>query len=273
MKTRVVLLFFASMIGLIITTPIALLIIQAFIPMNDAISISHMILPLRLFPNTLSVEQFTYLFSQYPTYVKVLCRDFAWSLLTSVIQVYISIVNGYILAKYTNRFCTFIVVLFMLTVITPLQIFLIPTYQIAQLSGLEDRSLLLYLPIAFSPLGTVFMRQTILKLPNENIEYLRIEGGSFMQLLNNVVTPFCHTSALVLFLLTFVECWSMIEQPLILLTNKAHYPLSMLLYDMRSSKPQIIFAGSIAALSPIAVFAITAGIMWAAEGIKTASFK
>ena len=234
--------------------PVVLLFVQASIPPGEAALVAQGVSPLKLWPSPFSLDQFSTLFSAHRDFWGRFCRDLIWCVVISLIQVFISIINGYILAKYKNKLISFLTIIFTLTMLIPLQIFLIPAYRIAQGSGVINRSFILYLPLAFTPLGTILMRQINLRVPDEWIEYLRLEGGGFLQLLFYVIIPHCKLPALVLFLLSFVECWGMVEQPLILLTNKASYPLSMLLYDMRLSQPQILYAASTASLIPILVF-------------------
>ena len=256
MKLHILSTLFICLLASLFVLPLILLFIQACIPMGEAVLVAQGILPLKLLPLPFSLEQFSALFSAYEEFWKRVYHDLAWSSLAATIQVFVSIVNGYILSKYKNRYSEFISVIFTLAVIMPVQVFLIPIYRITRWAGLANCSFILYLPLAFAPLGSILMRQVNLRLPDECVEHLRLEGGDFRQLLFYVVIPFCQMPALVLFLFSFVECWGMVEYPLILLTNKADYPLSMLLYDMRVTQPQIIYAASAIALMPIIAFVI-----------------
>lgn len=240
--------------SILFIVPVILLFVQASIPTQEAALVAQGVSPLQLWPSPFSLEQFSTLFSAHEDFWERFCHDLIWCVGTSLIQVSISIVDGYILAKYKNKFISILTIVFTLTIMIPMQIFLIPTYRIAQAFGAVNRSFILYLPLAFTPLGTILMRQINLRVPDEWIEYLRLEGGKFPQLLFYVIFPHCKLPALVLFLISFVDCWGMVEQPLILLTNKAAYPLSMLLYEMRIYQPQIIYAASTVALIPILMF-------------------
>ena len=254
MKKHIISSLMMVVFSALFIVPVILLFVQAGIPAEEAALIAQGVSPLKLWPYPFSLEQFSTLFSAYKDFWERFCHDLLWCGVISLIQVFLSVVDGYILAKYKNRFISILTVLFTLTMMIPIQIFLIPAYRMAQRLGVVNRSFILYLPLAFTPLGTLLMRQISLRVPDEWIEYLRLEGGEFPQLLFYVIMPFCKLPALIAFLISFVECWGMVEQPLILLTNKEAYPLSMLLYDMRISQPQIIFAASTMTLIPIFQF-------------------
>lgn len=251
MKTRILPSLMRILLAVLFILPVLLLLVQACVPAEEAALVAQGVSPLKLWPSPFSLNQFSALLAAHEDFWERFGRDLIWCAATALLQVFLSIVDGYILAKYKNRFIAFLTILFTLTVLLPAQLFLIPTYRAAQCLGMVNRSFLLYLPLAFTPLGSLLMRQINLRAPDEWIEYLRLEGGGFPRLLFSVILPHCGLPALVLFLLSFVECWGMVEPPLILLTNKAAYPLSMLLYDMRLSQPQLLYAASILALTPI----------------------
>ena len=256
MKKHLIPSLLTIVFSVLFIVPVILLLIQASMPAEEAALVARGVSPIKLWPSSFSLEQFSILFSAYGDFWRRFCHDLIWCVAISLVQVFLSIVDGYILAKYRNRFISILTVVFTLTMMIPIQIFLIPTYRMAQGLGVVNRSFILYLPLAFTPVGTLLMRQISLRVPDEWIEYLRLEGGEFPQLLFYVLMPHCKLSASVVFLISFVECWGMVEQPLILLTNEAAYPLSMLLYDMRISQPQIIFAASTMALIPILIFIV-----------------
>lgn len=254
MKKHLIPSLLTIVFSVLFLVPVILLLIQAGMPAKEAALVAQGVSPLKLWPSPFSLEQFSILFSAYGDFWRRFCHDLIWCAAVSLVQVFLSIVDGYLLAKYKNRLVSILTIVFTLTMMIPIQIFLIPTYRMAQGLGIVNRSFILYLPLAFTPLGTLLMRQISLRVPDEWIEFLRLEGGGFPQLLFYVIMPHCRLPASVVFLISFVECWGMVEQPLILLTNKAAYPLSMLLYDMRISQPQVLYAASTVTLMPILLF-------------------
>lgn len=259
MKKYIMPFFAVLLVALLFGWPLLMLLVQSFLPSFDAGMVAQGAVAPQLWFNPFSTEQYAQLFAKNQDFWRCMGRNLLWAVAASVVQVLVSNVNGYLLAKYKGRLFAVAGVLCVFAMVMPLQMFLIPTYRIADALGVINTSLTLYLPLAFAPFGTFFMRQICVKLPNEWIEQFRMEGEKFRDLFRMVIFPFCRLPAFVLFLLSFVECWGMVEQPLILLTTKACYPLSMLLYDMRISQPQVIYAASVVSLLPIVLFLLCWG--------------
>ena len=130
---------------------------------------------------------------------------------------------------------------------------LLPIYRVAYANKMLNHPMLLYAPIAFAPFGTFFMRQWLLRWPDELTEYLRLEGGSSVKLLWYCLAPYSLPGMLALFALTFTEGWNQVEQPLMLVSDSLRQPLSALLKDLSAGNPQIVFAASVASILPIAL--------------------
>ena len=140
-----------------------------------------------------------------------------------------------------------------LMMLMPPQMTLLPIYRVAYANKLLNHQMLLYAPIAFAPFGTFFMRQWLLRWPDELTEYLRLEGGSSVKLLWYCLAPYALPGMLALFALTFTEGWNQVEQPLMLVSDSLRQPLSALLKDLSAGNPQIVFAASVASILPIAL--------------------
>lgn len=242
--------------------PIWVLTVQSLIPPFDAMLVSMYAEPLRLFTAMPVLEQFDLLLSRHGSFPGVIVRDLLSGFLSALIQTLISVVSGYLLAHYRNHFNRQVVMLFTLTLVLPMQMYLVSVYRITEWSGLAGHPIIMYLIAAFSPLGAVFMRQVFLGMSGEYVEAFRMEETRMSRLLAYIVFPFGFPAACVLFLFSFAETWSMVEQPLFLLTNKNLYPISMLLYEIRSGEPDIVYAASFSALLPAWITAIILAGGW-----------
>lgn len=231
---------------------LVLLCVQAFVPPFDALMISTGSEPLRLLPVPFSAEQWQMLFAQ-STYWQAFWNSLIWTVGACVVQVIVAFLGGYVLAKYPARWCVAIAGLYTLMMLMPPQMTLLPIYRVAYANKLLNHPMLLYAPIAFAPFGTFFMRQWLLRWPDELTEYLRLEGGSSVKLLWYCLAPYALPGMLALFALTFTEGWNQVEQPLMLVSDSLRQPLSALLKDLSAGNPQIVFAASVASILPIAL--------------------
>ena len=233
--------------------PLWLLVSQALIPSFDAMLVTLFAEPIRLVPDPPSVEQFFLLMSRHTDLAGIICRDTVCCLISALVQVIVSVICGYMLAKYRSRFAKHTVLLYTMTLVLPMQMFLIPVYRITEWVGVAGNPLFMYLMAAFSPLGAILMRQVFIKMPDEWAESFRLEDTRMFRMLLHIVFPTGLPAAGILFLFSFTEMWSMIEQPLLLITDKNQYPLSMLLFDLRTNEPDVIFAASLTALIPAGI--------------------
>lgn len=241
----------AVLLSAVVLLPIVLLCVQAFVPPFDALMISTGSEPLRLIPNPFSTEQWQMLSAQ-SDYWRAFWQSLGWTVGACAVQVIVAFLAGYVLAKYPARWCVAIAGVYTLMMLMPPQMTLLPIYRVAYANKLLNHPMLLYAPIAFAPFGTFFMRQLMLRWPDELTEYLRLEGGSSGKLLWYCLCPYCLPGMLVLFALTFTEGWNQVEQPLMLVSDAMRQPLSAVLKDLSARNPQIVFVASVASLLPIA---------------------
>lgn len=241
----------ALVLAALVLLPILLLCVQAFVPPFDAMMITTSTENLRLLPLPFSTEQWT-LLSAESAYWHSFWRSLGWTMLACAVQVAVAFLGGYVLAKYPAKWCVALAGLYTLMMLMPPQMTLLPIYRVAYANHWLNHPLLLYAPIAFAPFGTFFMRQMILRWPDELTEYLRLEGGSSIRLLTDCLCPYCLPGMIVLFLLTFTEGWNLVEQPLMLVSDALKQPLSAFLKNLSAQNPTLIFAASVVSLFPIA---------------------
>ena len=251
MKKRLFRFACGIVLSSVVLLPIWLLLIQSIIPATNANLVIMCKEPVYLFSSNPTLEQFSTLFSRHPGISNTLIRDFLWSLMSAVVQCLVSVICGFLLAKYRGVFTGSITAFFLLTMIIPLQMHLVPICRIIKQAGLDEQPVVMYLTIAFSPLGSLYMRQVFVRLQNEYIESFRLESDRIARLFSYVVFPAAFRAGCVLFLFSFTEAWSMVEQPLFLIYDSRRYPLSLLLYNMHTKESGVVFATSLLALSPI----------------------
>ena len=90
---------------------------------------------------------------------------------------------AYALAKYNFRGQNVLFLITLATIMIPLQVILLPVYQVVASLGLVNTLWGLIIPPAATPTGVFLLRQYMLTLPDELIEAARIDGaGEFADL-------------------------------------------------------------------------------------------
>lgn len=163
----------------------------------------------------------------------------------------VSTLAGYALAVY--RFCGRTLLLFLLAVLMllPVQATLTPTYLVLQKLGLLNTQWALVLPSMFWPFGTLLEMQAIQAVPRELREAATLDGAGLFQIIGRVMVPAAKGGVISVGILTFIEAWNMLEQPVAYLEDPADYPLAAFLAYGVAPDQTVIFISSILAILPV----------------------
>ena len=104
------------------------------------------------------------------------------------------------------------------TLMLPVEVRIIPTYQIATDMGLIDRYAGLSLPLVASATATLLFRQFFLTIPDELVEAAKIDGAGPLRFFVDTVIPLSRTNIAALFVILFIFGWNQYLWPL-LVTN------------------------------------------------------
>jgi sn-glycerol 3-phosphate transport system permease protein len=104
------------------------------------------------------------------------------------------------------------------TLMLPVEVRIIPTFQIATNMGLIDRYAGLSLPLIASATATLLFRQFFLTIPDELVEAAKIDGAGPWRFFIDTVIPLSRTNIAALFVILFIFGWNQYLWPL-LVTN------------------------------------------------------
>jgi sn-glycerol 3-phosphate transport system permease protein len=104
------------------------------------------------------------------------------------------------------------------TLMLPVEVRIIPTYQITANLGLIDRYAGLTLPLVASATATLLFRQFFLTIPDELVEAAKIDGAGPLRFFFDTVIPLSRTNIAALFVILFIYGWNQYLWPL-LVTN------------------------------------------------------
>jgi sn-glycerol 3-phosphate transport system permease protein len=145
------------------------------------------------------------------------------------------------------------------TLMLPVEVRIIPTYQIVTDMGLIDRYAGLSLPLIASATATLLFRQFFLTIPDELVEAAKIDGAGPLRFFVDTVIPLSATNIAALFVILFIYGWNQYLWPL-LVTNTPS--MTTIIIGMRQmigngdtqTEWQIVMATALLAiLPPVAV--------------------
>jgi len=172
----------------------------------------------------LTNESYRLLFAQAPFARYILNSVFVTS--TSVIiQLFLSSLTGFALAKYDFQGKKAIMLLMLATMMIPGQVVMAPLYELLYHMGLVDSHWGLILPGAVSVFGIFLFRQSIIQLPDELIHAARIDGCSEFRIYWDIVMPVTRPMIGAFCLISFMGAWNSFLWPQIILHNNYRFTL------------------------------------------------
>lgn len=208
-------------------------------------------LDLSLLPGTFSVQGYVQVFLRRTAYWLRFWRTLAICGAIVAGQLLVSILGGFAFAKYSfpgRRWLFYLLVVLMLM---PVQVTLVPNYIVLERLNLLDSYGALILPAVFLPFGTFLMTQIFKSVPDEVLQAGQIDGAGTLTLLFRVLLPAGRAGAVSLCLLTFIDAWNMVEQPLAFLRDSEMYPFSVFLASTSRDALAVVFPCGVLAMLPV----------------------
>lgn len=144
----------------------------------------------------------------------------------------VSAMAGFALAKYRFRGRGLLLGVVLVTMMIPMQVLLVPLFQIMASLGWIDTYQAVILPFVANAFGIFLMRQAFLGFPDELIEASRIDGLREGGILIRVVLPIARPQFAALVIYTFMSQWNAFIWPLLMLNTESHYTVPVALNTM-----------------------------------------
>ena len=166
-------------------------------------------------------------------------------------QALVASLAGYAFSKFRfpGREPLFFIVI--IVMMMPYQVTLVSNYFVIRALGLMGSWAALIIPAVFSPFGVFLLRQVFDTCPDELLDAARIDGAGDLTILFRILLPRSRAGVVSLVLLTFVDAWNMVEQPLVYLDNSYDYPLSVFLSQMSGQDVGVLCVCGILAALPV----------------------
>jgi alpha-1,4-digalacturonate transport system permease protein len=188
-----------------------------------------------------------------PTY---LANSVIVTVAATVLTLAINSMAAYAFAKYNFRGRDTLFVVTLATVMIPLQVILIPLYQVVASLGMANSLWGLIIPGAATPTGVFLLRQYMLTIPDELIEAARIDGASEWRIFWQVVLPLARPALAVLAIFSVIWRWNDFLWPLIIAQDESTYtlPLAIAQFSSELVVPfNLVLALSVLSVLPVIV--------------------
>ncbi len=108
-----------------------------------------------------------------------------------------------------------------ITLMLPVEVRIIPTFQVMTDLSLIDTMTGLTLPLIASATATLLFRQFFLTIPDEYVEAAKMDGAGPLRFLKDVVLPLSVTNLAALFVILFIYGWNQYLWPLLMVTDRS----------------------------------------------------
>ena len=106
-----------------------------------------------------------------------------------------------------------------ITLMLPVEVRIVPTYEIAVNLGLLNSYPGLILPLIASATATFLFRQFFMTVPDELVEAARMDGAGPMRFFRDILLPLSRTNIAALFVILFIYGWNQFLWPLLVTTD------------------------------------------------------
>lgn len=206
---------------------------------------------LHIIPDDFSLDAYYQILFRRPDYLVKFWNSLGLTMVIVLGQVIISTLAGYAFAKFNFKFKNTLLFLVIILMMMPYQVTLVTNYIVLDKMDLIGSYWAIILPSIFSPFGVFLMRQVMASMPTSILEAGKMDGANQLQLLFKIVIPRSKGGIIALVILSFVDNWNMVEQPLVFLDDPYKYPLSVFLSSVNSSQPDLAFACGVLAMLPV----------------------
>ncbi|WP_337997769.1 sn-glycerol-3-phosphate ABC transporter permease UgpE [Oleispirillum naphthae] len=162
-----------------------------------------------------------------PPVGRMMLNSLAMAVLIAVGKIAISLLSAFAIVYFRFPLRKTIFWMIFLTLMLPVEVRIVPTFQVVAGLGLLDSTAGLVLPLIASATATFLFRQFFLSVPPELAEAARIDGAGPMRFFADILVPLSRTNIAALFVILFIYGWNQYLWPFIATTDEAHYTVVM----------------------------------------------
>lgn len=215
---------------------------QVFSGLNNSKSYMAERINLQFIPDKVTLQQYATVLLKSPDYLLKFWNSVILVVPIVLGQVGIAALAAYSLTRYRGRARNVIFFLYVILMLMPYQVMLVPNRLVAEWTNLLDTRWAIILPGVFAPFSVFLLTKFMRRIPAALIEAALLDGASEWRIFTRVCLPQCRSALYSIAILVFIDYWNMVEQPIILLPDTAKQPLSVYLSTINAGEVGLAFA-------------------------------
>jgi len=205
---------------------------------------------LKFIPDKVSASQYITVLFRSPEYLLKFWNSVILVIPIVILQVGIASFAAYSFTRYKGRFKNFLFFFYIVLMLMPYQVTIVPNYLVADWVGLLGSRWAVIFPGAFAPFSVFLLTKFMRRIPSVLIEAAKLDGANEWQIFTGVCIPQCRSALYSIAILVFIDYWNMVELPIILLDGADSQPLSVYLSTINAGEAGIAFAVAVVYMIP-----------------------
>jgi len=205
---------------------------------------------LKFIPDKVSASQYITVLFRSPEYLLKFWNSVILVVPIVIMQVGIASFAAYSFTRYQGRFKNFLFFFYIILMLMPYQVTIVPNYLVADWTGLLGTRWAVIFPGAFAPFSVFLLTKFMRRIPSVLIEAAKLDGATEWQVFTRVCIPQCRSALYSIAILVFIDYWNMVELPIILLDNTEQQPLSVYLSTINAGEAGVAFAVAVVYMIP-----------------------
>ena len=208
---------------------------------------------LKFIPDEVTVSQYRSVLITNSDYLLKFWNSVILTVPITFFQIIVALLASYGFSRYPSRIKGIIFFAYIILMIMPYQVTLVPNFLVAKRFGLLNTRSAIILPAIFSPFSIFLLTKAMRRIPVSYIEAAKLDGANELQILMKIYVPLCKNALIAIGLLVFIDYWNMVEQPLILMSSdeaRAMHPLSVFLAQINTEDVGLAFAVGVVYMIP-----------------------
>jgi len=230
--------------------------------------------PPQLIPSPIELGNYAEIASAFPLW-RFLLNSLGVAAVATTLQIATSAMAGYAFARLRFRGRDALFLLYIATLMVPLQVTILPLFVEMKYLGLVDSYGALVLPSIASAFGTFLLRQAFLGLPRELEEAAFMDGAGHLTVFRRIVLPLALPAIATLAVFSFVASWNSFLWPLIIVNSPDLMTLPVGLSNLQgryATAWNLLMAGSTVAVVPILIVYVI-GQKYVIRGVTLSGLK
>ena len=157
----------------------------------------------------------------------MLINSFIMAFGIATLTVITSLMSAFAIVYFKFRLAVPFFWLIFITILVPLELRIMPSYQVVSDLGLINTYTGLILPLSASAIATFFFRQFYLSIPNELLEAAKLDGADSWKFFIDFLIPLSKTMITAMFIFMFVYGYNQYLWPIIMTTSEKYWTVVM----------------------------------------------